>query len=510
MQGHQHRAVGAVEDDARGASEGRARRGPWVGRVLGPVLAVVAYATLPATLATPARATAGVAVLMAVWWMSEALPLPATSLLPVVLFPLLSIAGIEAATRPYASDIIFLFGGGFVLAQAVERWGLHRRIALRTVLLVGTSPRRLVGGFMLAAAGLSMWVSNTATTVMMLPIGVSVLTLVADHLESEGVDVDHSPAWAGFGTALMLAIAYAASIGSVATLIGTPPNGILAGYLAQQGTPIGFGRWMLLGLPLAVVFLLIAWLLLTRLLFRLGARGLPGGEELMRAELRDCGPVGRGERLTIGVFLVVALLWVLRPALQGLPGLDGLSDAGIAIAGAVALFLAPVDARRGVMALDWEHAKRIPWGILLLFGGGLSLAAAIEDTGLAAFIGEQVTGLDHLALPLLVVVVSLVVVFLTEVTSNTAAAALFVPVLGGAALVLGIDPLLLVVPATLVATFAFMLPVATPPNAIVFSSGHLTVAQMARTGIVLNLVGVALSSLAVFTLASWVFGTPGP
>ena len=493
------------------ASQQRAERRMWVGRALGPVVAVGVYHVLPATQLSPAgRMTAAVGALMAIWWMTEAMPLPATSLLPVVLFPMLGVGDIEAATRPYANEIIFLFGGGFLLAQAVERWDLHRRVALRTVLLVGTSPRRLIGGFMVATGFLSMWVSNTATTVMMLPIGVSVLALIDSRLEREGADQARHDAWVPFGTALMLAIAYAASIGSVATIIGTPPNGILAGYLAQQGTPIGFGRWMLLGLPLAVVFMVAAWLLLTRVLYRIEPQRLPGGRDLIRSELRDLGPVGRGELVTLAVFVTVAVLWVGRMWLQRLPGLGGLTDATIAIGGALALFLIPVGGWRGPMALDWDHAKRIPWGILILFGGGLSLASAIDRNGVAAFVGERVVALDHLEVWLLVLVVAVVVVLLTEVTSNTATAAVFIPILGGAAVGLGVEPLLLVVPATLVATFAFMLPVATPPNAIVFGSGQVSVGQMARAGVLLNLLGVVLSTVAMFTLATWVLEPVGP
>lgn len=500
--------------DRSGQGDPRADEAPpvrrvWIGRVLGPVVAVTTYLLLAVAddLSPPGRVTAAIAALMAVWWMTEAMPLPATSLLPVVLFPVLGATDVERATAPYASPVIFLFGGGFLLAQAVQRWDLHRRIALYTVLLVGTRPRRLIAGFMVTSGGLSMWISNTATTVMMLPIGLSVLALVASRLDPEDPgELGLPPSWQPFATALMLAIAYAASIGSVATIIGTPPNGIMAGYLAQQGSPIGFGRWMVFGLPVAAVFMIVAWVLLTRLLFRIGSIELPGGRELIRSELSAMGPMTRGERVTLAVFVTVAVLWVARGWLQTLPGLAGLDDATIAIAGALALFLIPVDRRRGIMALDWEWARRIPWRILLLFGGGLSLASAIEHNGVAAFIGEAVAELDRLAVPVLVAVVALTVVLLTEVTSNTATAAVFVPILGGIATGLGLGPAELVVPATLAATFAFMLPVATPPNAIVFGSGHIGVGQMARVGVWLNLVGVALNVAAVYTLGVLVLG----
>lgn len=509
--GGQDRDGGAEyqEEVTAAAQETSKIRRTWIGRVLGPVVAVIVHQSLGAAEALPpeGRVTAAIAALMAVWWMTEAMPLPATSLLPVVLFPLLGVSDIEGATTPYASPVIFLFGGGFLIAQAVQRWGLHRRIALHTVLVVGTRPRRLIAGFMITSGGLSMWISNTATTVMMLPIGVSILALIASRLDDEGEGTLDLPSqWQPFATALMLGIAYGASIGSVATIIGTPPNGIMAGYLAQRGTPIGFGQWMLFGLPIAAVFMVIAWVLLTRVLFTIEPGELPGGRELIRSELDDLGPMNRGELVTLGVFGAVAVLWVGRSWLETLPGLGGLDDAAIAIAGALALFLIPVDWRRGVMALNWDWAKRIPWQILILFGGGLSLASAIEDNQVAAFVGEVVGDLDWLALPLLVAVIALTIVLLTEVTSNTATAAVFIPILGGVATGLGLGPAELVVPATLAATFAFMLPVATPPNAIVFGSGHLAVGQMARAGIWLNLVGIVLNVAAVYTLATVVLG----
>jgi solute carrier family 13 (sodium-dependent dicarboxylate transporter), member 2/3/5 len=463
----------------------------WIGRALGPVAAFGVHLLTAATDLSPAgRTTAAVAALMAVWWTTEAVPLPVTSLLPVVLFPVLGVGDLEATTRPYANDVIFLFGGGFVLAEAVQRWDLHERVALHVVRLVGTAPRRLVGGFMLATALLSMWVSNTAAVVMMLPIGLSMLALVGDPDRR-------------FAAALMLSIAYAASIGSVATIIGTPPNGILVGYLAEQGRRIGFGQWMLLGVPLAIVFLAIAWLLLTRVLFRLDGVPLPGSADEIRDRLDALGPLGRGERNTLGVFVAVASLWILRPAIASVTGLSALTDAGIAIAGAVALFLIPVDRR--TMTLDWAHAKRLPWEVIILFGGGLSLATAIERNGVAASVGDAIAGFGDLDIVLLIVLVALMVVFLTEISSNTATAAVLIPVLAGAASALDIDAMQLIVPATLVATFAFMLPVATPPNAIVFGSGRITIAQMARTGFVLNLVGVALSTAAMLVLVPRVF-----
>lgn len=475
----------------------------WTGRFVGPPAAVAAYLTIPATvLDVPGRMTVALGTLMAVWWVTTAMPLWITALVPVAAFPLTGVASISEATGPYANEIIFLFGGGFMLAQAVQRWGLHRRVALLTVRAVRTSPRQLIGGFMLASGALSMWVSNTATTVMMLPIGLSVLTLL---VRSDAHDLDPAVVRAErrFATALMLAIAYAASIGSVATVIGTPPNGILVGWLADQGRPIGFGQWMLLGVPLAAAFGLVAWVLLTR-----GVRDvpLPDGREVIGEALRELGRPGRGERLTLAVFVAVASGWLVRPALENLPGLSGLTDPSIAIAGAIMLFVLPVDWRKGVMVMDAEHARRIPWDVLILFGGGLSLAAAIERNGVAAMIGDGIADLGHLPVLGLIVVVAVVVVLLTEISSNTATAAVLIPILAATAAGIGLDPLVLAVPATIVATFAFMLPVATPPNAIVYGSGLVTVGQMVRAGALLNIIGVGLTTLAMLWLAPRVFG----
>ncbi len=492
----------------------------WVGRFAGPVLAVVVYLVMPVgdELSEAARGVAAVGTLMAVWWISEALPLPATSLLPIVLFPLLGVAEVGEATAPYASDIIFLFMGGFLLALAMQRWGLHRRIALLTVMAVGTRPVRVVGGFMLATAVLSMWVSNTATTVMMLPIGLSVLQLTFEHETAGEESIDPNELTGEqahpFATGLMLGIAYAASIGSLATLIGTPPNLFMAGFLEQSyGVEIGFGQWMLLGLPLAAVFLALAYWVLTRWIYPPEIEELPGGRELFASELRQLGQVGRGERIVLTVFVCTALAWVLRGPITdaerlvaALPGLAGLSDAGIAITAAVVLFLVPVDWRRGVFTLDWTTARKLPWGVLLLFGGGLSLASGVTSSGLDQWIGQQVGALGGLPTVLLVVVVTASVIFLTELTSNTATAATFLPILGGVALGLDLDPVSLVVPAALAATCAFMMPVATPPNAIVFGSGHITIPQMVRAGWWLNLAAIALITAVTYSLAAAVLG----
>ena len=498
----------------------------WAGRFLGPVLAVAAYYLLAlGDLSDAGRGVAAVGVLMAVWWVSEALPLAATALLPIALFPLLGVSDVEAAAAPYANDVIFLFMGGFMLALAMQRWGLHRRIALRTVMAVGTKPVRVIGGFMIATGFLSMWVSNTATAVVMLPIGLSVLGLVFERVrgdvtvtsDTQVADIaegDDDSGAANFATCLMLAIAYAASIGSLATLIGTPPNLFMAGFLAESyGIEIGFGQWMLLGLPLAVVFMVLTWLVLTKIVYPITLKDIPGGRELFRSELQKLGPMSRGERLVLIIFVCTALLWISREPLTGwtwltdlFPGVAGLSDAGIAILAALALFAIPVDPRHGVFTLDWSSASKLPWGVLLLFGGGLSLAAAISSSGLDEFIGNSVAALGGVPTLVMVLVVVTAVVFLTELTSNTATAATFLPIVAGIAVGLDIDVLLLVVPAALAATCAFMLPVATPPNAIVFGSGHVTIPQMVRAGWRLNIIAIVLIPLAMYALGALVLG----
>ncbi|MFA9431453.1 DASS family sodium-coupled anion symporter [Egicoccus sp. AB-alg2] len=489
-----------------------------IGRWAGPVAALATYFLLPTGdggLTPGGRATTAVAVLMAVWWVTEALPLAVTALVPVVLMPLTGALDLDATLAPYANDLIFLFLGGFVIAIAMQRWGLHRRIALLTVRAVGTKSRQMIAGFMLATAFLSMWVSNTATAVMMLPIGVSVLGLVAKRVSSIPGDGEGEPLTGegapNIATALMLGIAYAASIGSLSTIIGTPPNAFLIGYLRQeQGVSIGFGQWMLFALPLSAVFLVITWIVLTRFLYPPEIDDVPGGRELIQSELDELGPISPGEKRVAVVFAATALAWILNSLLGDVWAdtfLANLDDAMIGIAAAIILFLIPVDREHGTFVLDWTAARELPWGVLLLFGGGLSLAAAVSENGVDEFVGQQLQALSNVPVWVLIAAVVASVILLTEMTSNTATAAALVPIIGGSAAVLGLDPVALAVPAALAATCAFALPVATPPNAIVFGSGHVTVAQMARAGVVLNVIGVLLITIVTLTLAGPVFGT---
>ena len=490
---------------------------PWIGRIGGPLLALGVYWWLwggQDGLSHAGRATAAIGCLMATLWLTEALPLAATALLPIVLFPLADVASIREAAAPYAREYIFLFMGGFMLALAMERWNLQRRIALLTVRAAGTTPARLVGGFMAASAFLSMWISNTATTIMMLPIALSLVTLLSE-LAGPAEASEPSPAAARghphFATCLMLGIAYAASIGGMATLIGTPPNLILAAFLKQTyGMEIGFGRWMGFALPLVAVFLVLTWLALTRFVFPLRRAPIAGGRQVIRGELDKLGPMTRGEWTVLVVFTLTATAWMIREPLshwawltRRVPAIERLHDAQIGLAAALALFVIPVDARRNVFALDWKTAKKLPWEILILFGGGLSLAAAVESSGLTVWIGTQVTALHGLSPLVLAVLVTVTIVLLTEITSNTATAAAFLPVLAGVAVGIGVEPLMLLIPATLAASCAFMMPVATPPNAIVFGSGHVTVRQMIKAGLWLNLLGVVLITLLAQFVRTW-------
>ncbi|WP_228716888.1 SLC13 family permease [Billgrantia pellis] len=527
----QHRPSGESADPTGGqGKEGRSAKMTWGLRAFGLGMALLVWLAMGQAegLSSDARWVATIATLMAVWWMTEAIPLSATALLPIVLIPMLTERTVGQATAPYASPIVFLFLGGFLIAIAMEKWNLHRRIALLTLARVGIEPKRIVLGMMLATGFLSMWVSNTATTLMMLPIGLSVLRLVAersgesattvasghDHHRAGHVDFIFDENIQRFGVCLLLAIAWSASMGGLGTLLGSPPNAIVAGYAADElGRTIGFLEWMLLGVPLAFTFILVGWVLMTRVLYRFNVVEIPGGKEMIDGEIRKLGLLSQGEKMVMIVFGSAAFLWVVPGVLASLPGvgerlgpLGELDDTAIAIAAGIALFILPARGR-SEMVLNWQDAEDgLPWGVLLLFGGGLSLAGAVAGTGLDSWFGEQISGLEVLPMLLLVAAVATIVLFLTEVTSNTATAATFIPVLGGVAVGIGADAMTLLIPAALAATCAFMLPVGTPPNAIVFGTGAVTIAQMARGGVVLNLIGIVLITAFCYLLGGFALG----
>jgi sodium-dependent dicarboxylate transporter 2/3/5 len=495
----------------------------WVGLLAGPALAALAYVLLPETYSNTlgellafshaGRMTAALGVWMATWWMTQAMPVSVTALLPLAVLPISGAMPITEVAAPYAHELIFLFMGGFILALSMQRWGLHRRFAFAVLRGVGSEPLRLVGGFMLITAALSMWVSNTATTIMMLPIALSVIAVfegTRDGQEPTRPSPASDRARRNFALCLLLGVAYAASIGGIGTLIGTPPNLFLASYAKSNlDVEISFVRWMGVGLPLVATFLPLTWLLLTRALFPIDRRELPS--PCVDEVCEDLGPMGRGERVTLVVFAAAALLWVTRPLLEGVSvaggtPFAGLSDTAIAMAAAIALFVIPVDVGKSEFVMDWKTASKLPWGLLLLFGGGLSLAASVKATGVGEFIANQVASLAGLPPVVVVLLVVTLLIFLTELTSNTATTATLVPILAALAPGMGLPPLLLIVPAAIAASCAFMLPVATPPNAIVFGSGYVTVPQMARAGIWLNIVGIALITALTYAVAMPLLG----
>ncbi len=468
----------------------------WIGLILGPLLLLACILTdPPGGLSEKAWLTVGLAALMAVWWSTEAIPIPATSLLPILLIPLLDIDTLAKATAPYANPTIFLFLGGFLLGLAMQRWNLHKRIALATLLAVGNQPSRQIAGFMIATAFISMWVSNTATSIMMLPIGLSVIgLLIAGSEEKEG---------ARFAVALLLGIAYSASVGGIATLIGTPPNALLAAFMRENyDVQIGFGQWMLLGLPLSIGMLVFIWWSLTRGGFRLAGGDSRG---LLEKEMAALGPMSRAEKMVAVVFVLAAAAWIFQPLLADY--IDGVNDTSIAMAAAIALFLIPVDLHKRVFLMDWEQANKAPWGVLLLFGGGLSLAGVIGASGLAEWIASSLGAFDALPLLAMIALVVTVIIFLTEITSNTATAAAFLPLLGALAVAQGLPPEMLAIPAAIAASCAFMMPVATPPNAIVFGTGQMHIQSMIKAGFAINLFGVMLVTLLCYGLVGWIWAS---
>ena len=469
-----------------------------VGLGLGPVVAIaMLLAGPPDSLTVAAWNTAAMGMLMAIWWATEAVPIAVTALLPLVFFPLLGIASIQDAASPFANKVIYLFLGGFIVALAMQRWDLHRRIALTVLQYAGGNGMSLIGGFMLASASLSMWVMNTSTTMMLLPIAVSIITVI--HNTVDGLSEKEK---SDFQYALLLGVAYSATIGGMATLVGTAPNAMLAAFMLENyGTQIDFARWMMVGLPLTVLLLPLAWLALTRWVFRVDFQNSREGLAHLKQLKDDMGRISIPEKRVAIVFVLLALTWIFRPLLARLPGLEALDDSGIAMAGAVSLFLIPSGDKSDPMLIRWPQIEKLPWAILILFGGGLSLAGAVSRTGLAEWIGSSLHQVGTLPIAILVVVVATMIIFLTELTSNIATTATFMPVVGAIAIEAGVDPIVLLVPVTFAASCAFILPVATPPNAIVFGSGLLTIPKMARAGLILNLIGIFLVSLIALTLA---------
>lgn len=468
-----------------------------IGLLLGPMTALmVIVSPAPSELSQQGWWVAAMGLWMAIWWMTEAVPLAATALLPIVMFPLLGLGSIENTAPAYAHPLIFLFLGGFLMARAMHVWHLDRRLALVVMRRVGTSPARLIAGVMLVTAFLSMWVSNTATSMVMLSIGLSVINLFPEDSDPEASNIT---------PALLLGIAYAATIGGMGTIIGTPPNALFVAFMAETyGVEISFLRWMLVGVPLVLLMLPLTWLVLTRWMFRIhDARPLK--VETIEEHLTALAPMSRAEKTVAGLLVLVAVCWILRPVFIAVVPWLRLSDAGIAMTGALLMFVLPVDVRKGRFILSWKEASTIRWDVLFLFGGGLALASAIGESGLADWIGAQLTGLESLPIIALLLAVGMLIVFVGELASNTAMAAVFLPVAGATAVSMGEPAIMLALPVALFATLGFMLPVATPPNAIVFGSGALEVRHMLKAGIILDIVGIVVVTLAIVTIGQRIF-----
>ena len=432
---------------------------------------------------------------VAVWWVTEAIPIPATSFLPIVLFPITGALSIGETTAAYGHKMVFLYIGGFMLAVAIEKWDLHKRIALNLIKTIGVSQRGIVLGFMLATAFLSMWISNTATSVMMLPIGMAI---VMQLQSSESGMAD------GFGKALMLGVAYSASIGGISTLIGTPPNLVMSGVVEQYyGTELIFSEWFFMIFPISVTLLIITWLYLTRIAFKVSSARETNQSEINQ-QLKDLGPISLEEKRVLVVFCVTAFLWITRSFIFSklIPGMD---DTTIAIMAGVSLFL--INARRQPKIMDWESAVQIPWGIVLLFGGGLAIAEGFKSTGLATWMGSYLSILEGSNVGVILMGVVGSVNFLTEITSNVATTSMILPVIAPLSEAIGVNPLLLMTGATLAASCAFMLPVATPPNAVVFGSGYLKISDMIKTGIVLNIISILLISVYLYFVLPLFWGS---
>ncbi len=485
-----------------------------IGMILGPVVAVgiLLFSDLDPGHPLVTRC-ASVASLMAIWWITEALPIPATALIPVALFPLFGIMKGSAVAGQYFNHIIFLFIGGFIVALAMEKWKLHERIALITILLIGSGARRIIFGFMLATFVMSMWVSNTATTMMMTPMALAIILQLRQVTAP-----DNRGNVNRFSVALLLGIAYSASIGGLATLIGTPPNLVLMRQMKIMfpDTPeIGFGQWMLFALPLAIILLFICWWLLTKM-FLGGKSALAVDLQMFRKDFKELGAMRYQEWVVFISFVVMAALWIFRKPLDFgiwtipgwsalLPEPDFVDDGVVAISVALALFLIPARTTKGERIMDWRTATNINWGIVLLFGGGFALAAGFVNSGLSEWMGTRLTGFAGAPQGVFVGAASFLMMVLTELTSNTASTQMILPVLGVFAEANHLAPLLLMIPATLSASCAFMLPVATPPNAIVFGTGELKMSDMIKAGIIMNFIGITLIVVFIFTLGASVF-----
>ena len=471
------------------------KRGFWIGIFL--FFGVILFPS-PSGLTESAWLVAAVALLMVTWWATEAIPIPVTSLLPLGLFPILEVTSIETAALPYANKNIYLFLGGFLIALSIERSGLHKRLALLMIRSLGSDGPKLIGGFMLVSALISMWVMNTSTTLMLLPIGLAICSVVAKTVPNMSEKEKNN-----FDKALLLSIAYAATIGGMSTLVGTAPNIVFSSFMQEvYGLEISMIDWMKLGVPVSVCMLALAWLILTKVVYPVNFTSSDETKNTLLKMLADMGPISKDEFRVGIVFFIAAGLWMFRSLIDNY--VIGLTDAGIAILVAIALFIIPSNSRNGEL-LSWEQSSKLPWGLLLLFGGGLSLGVQINDTGLGLWIGQSLVGLKTVPLIILVMAVAALIIFLTEVTSNVATTSTFLPVFGAVAVAVGVAPEVLTVPVVLAASCAFMLPVATPPNAIVYGANKFKIIDMMRAGFLINIAGIFVVTVFAYYFAKVIF-----
>jgi len=467
-----------------------------IGFLAGPLLFLFFY-NLPFVIVNPAAdQVIAVALWMISWWITEAVSISVTALIPLTIFPLFNIMDMNTVAASYGSPIVFLFFGGFVMALALEKVGLHRRIALNIIKITGTSPNRIILGFMIATASLSMWISNTATAVVMLPIALSVIDLLIND-EDGFTKGDKS-----FALSIMLGIAFSANIGGTATIIGTPPNTVMAGFVEQEyGVQISFFKWMLMGIPFCVLMIGVTYFVLVKLIYPNGLSNNRSSEKIIEQALKALGPIKKTEKRVLVIFLITIFLWIFRVYINKWIPFIQLSDAGISMLAALSLFTIPFNFKEGVFTLLWEDTSRLAWGILILFGGGLALAKGLSTTGVIDFIGTLVAKQGGLNVWIVVSMLILIMLFMTELMSNVALVAIFAPVVAGIALGLDYEMMYLLIPVSMASSCAFMLPMATPPNAIVFASGYIKVHEMAKAGILLNIISVlVLIGFAIFVI----------